>query len=157
MLSARVVSAIDDRRRSGSVEPRPKLRGDPLAHRRRERVRGAQAAAHPQPGGSLVGHGHRNNGRRSAPIGHGPVLSRLWDQPAITITGIDAPTVLNASNTLVPSVTVKVSARIAPGQSSADAYEAGYYERAYEGLRGWVTEDFPFTDPFWSNAELPGN
>ncbi|MEO8094427.1 MAG: dipeptidase [Pseudolysinimonas sp.] len=54
-------------------------------------------------------------------IGHGPVLSRLWDQPAITITGIDAPTVVNASNTLVPSVTVKVSARIAPGQTGADA------------------------------------
>jgi acetylornithine deacetylase/succinyl-diaminopimelate desuccinylase-like protein len=58
------------------------------------------------------------------PIGHGPVLSRLWDQPAITITGIDAPTVLNASNTLVPSVTVKVSARIAPGQAAAEAYAA---------------------------------
>jgi acetylornithine deacetylase/succinyl-diaminopimelate desuccinylase-like protein len=58
------------------------------------------------------------------PIGHGPVLSRLWDQPAITITGIDAPTVVNASNTLVPSVTVKVSARIAPGQSADDAYRA---------------------------------
>jgi acetylornithine deacetylase/succinyl-diaminopimelate desuccinylase-like protein len=58
------------------------------------------------------------------PIGHGPVLSRMWDQPAITITGIDAPTVVNASNTLTPSVTVKVSARIAPGQSSAEAYEA---------------------------------
>jgi acetylornithine deacetylase/succinyl-diaminopimelate desuccinylase-like protein len=57
-------------------------------------------------------------------VGHGPVLSRLWDQPAITITGIDAPTVINASNTLVPSVTVKVSARIAPGQSAADAYTA---------------------------------
>ncbi|MCU1578174.1 MAG: dipeptidase [Rhodoglobus sp.] len=58
------------------------------------------------------------------PIGHGAVLSRLWDQPAITITGIDAPTVLNASNTLVPSVTVKVSARIAPGQAAAEAYAA---------------------------------
>ena len=58
------------------------------------------------------------------PIGHGPVLSRLWDQPAITITGIDAPTVVNASNTLIPSVTVKVSARIAPGQTAAEAYEA---------------------------------
>jgi acetylornithine deacetylase/succinyl-diaminopimelate desuccinylase-like protein len=58
------------------------------------------------------------------PVGHGAVLSRLWDQPAITITGIDAPTVVNASNTLVPSVTVKVSARIAPGQTAADAYEA---------------------------------
>jgi acetylornithine deacetylase/succinyl-diaminopimelate desuccinylase-like protein len=55
-------------------------------------------------------------------IGRGPVLSRMWDQPAITITGIDAPTVVNASNTLVPSVTVKVSARIAPGQTAADAY-----------------------------------
>jgi acetylornithine deacetylase/succinyl-diaminopimelate desuccinylase-like protein len=58
------------------------------------------------------------------PIGHGPVLSRLWDQPAITITGIDAPTVVNASNTLAPSVTVKVSARIAPGQSADEAFSA---------------------------------
>ncbi len=57
-------------------------------------------------------------------VGHGSVLSRLWDQPSITITGIDAPTVINASNTLVPSVTVKVSARIAPGQSAADAFVA---------------------------------
>lgn len=59
-----------------------------------------------------------------ASIGHGPVLSRLWNQPAITITGIDAPTVVNASNTLTPTVTVKLSARIAPGQSAADAYDA---------------------------------
>ena len=57
-------------------------------------------------------------------IGHGSVLSRMWDQPSVTITGIDAPTVVNASNTLVPSVTVKVSARIAPGQSAADAFVA---------------------------------
>jgi acetylornithine deacetylase/succinyl-diaminopimelate desuccinylase-like protein len=57
-------------------------------------------------------------------IGHGSVLSRMWDQPSVTITGIDAPTVVNASNTLVPSVTVKVSARIAPGQTAADAFTA---------------------------------
>lgn len=57
-------------------------------------------------------------------IGHGSVLSRMWDQPAITITGIDAPSVINASNTLVPSVTVKVSARIAPGQTGEEAYVA---------------------------------
>jgi acetylornithine deacetylase/succinyl-diaminopimelate desuccinylase-like protein len=58
------------------------------------------------------------------PIGHGSILSRLWDQPAITVTGIDAPTVRNASNTLIPSVTVRVSARIAPGQNAADAFAA---------------------------------
>lgn len=57
-------------------------------------------------------------------IGRGPVLSRLWSQPAITITGIDAPTVMNASNTLSPSITVKVSARIAPGQTAANAFDA---------------------------------
>jgi acetylornithine deacetylase/succinyl-diaminopimelate desuccinylase-like protein len=57
-------------------------------------------------------------------IGTGSVLSRLWDKPAITVTGIDAPTVMNASNTLTPSVTVKISARIAPGQDPFDAFDA---------------------------------
>lgn len=57
-------------------------------------------------------------------VGRGPILSRIWSQPAITITGIDAPTVINASNTLTPSVTVKVSARIAPGQRASDAFAA---------------------------------
>jgi len=59
-----------------------------------------------------------------SPIGTGSILSRLWSQPAITITGIDAPTVVNASNTLVPKVTVKLSARIAPGQTADAAYAA---------------------------------
>jgi cysteinylglycine-S-conjugate dipeptidase len=58
------------------------------------------------------------------PIGNGTVLDRLWFQPAITVTGIDAPTVVNASNTLIPSVTVKISARIAPGQDADDAFTA---------------------------------
>ena len=57
-------------------------------------------------------------------IGSGSELSRLWNKPSITVTGIDAPTVQNASNTLIPSVTVKVSARVAPGQTAADAFAA---------------------------------
>lgn len=57
-------------------------------------------------------------------IGSGPVLSRVWNQPAITITGIDAPDVANASNTLLPSVRVHVSCRIAPGQTAEDAVRA---------------------------------
>ena len=59
-----------------------------------------------------------------SPVGHGSVLSRMWNQPAITITGIDAPTVEQASNTLLPTVTVKVSARVAPGQAASSAFEA---------------------------------
>ena len=57
-------------------------------------------------------------------VGVGPILSRLWSKPSITITGIDAPSVANASNTLLPSVSVRLSARIAPGQPAADAYAA---------------------------------
>ena len=58
------------------------------------------------------------------PIGRGEILSRLWYQPSITVTGIDAPSVQNASNTLSPSVSVKVSMRIAPGQDQQAAFEA---------------------------------
>ena len=68
-------------------------------------------------------------------IGQGEVLSRIWNQPAITITGMDIPTVRDASNTLIPEVRVKVSARIAPGQHAAEAYEA---------IRQHLVEHAPF-------------
>lgn len=58
------------------------------------------------------------------PIGSGDILGRIWSKPAITVTGIDAPSVANASNTLTPSVAVQVSARVAPGQAAAEARAA---------------------------------
>ncbi|MEO5920244.1 MAG: dipeptidase [Pseudolysinimonas sp.] len=57
------------------------------------------------------------------PIGTGDLLSRTWYQPSITVTGIDAPSVKNASNTLIPSVRVRVSARVAPGQDARQYFE----------------------------------
>jgi len=59
-----------------------------------------------------------------SPIGTGPILSRVWSQPSVTVTGIDAPSVANASNTLIPEASVRISARIAPGQTAASAYAA---------------------------------
>ncbi|MDN3496060.1 dipeptidase [Planococcus sp. APC 4015] len=59
-----------------------------------------------------------------SPIGDGTILSRIWNKPSITITGIDAPTVVNASNTLTPEVTVVISARVAPGQTASEAFAA---------------------------------
>lgn len=58
------------------------------------------------------------------PIGTGNVLSRIWAQPSISLTGIDAPSIANASNTLVPSVVVRLSGRVAPGQDADEAAEA---------------------------------
>lgn len=59
-----------------------------------------------------------------SPIGRGTILSRIWNKPSITVTGIDAPSVLGASNTLSPEVSVVLSARIAPGQDAAEAETA---------------------------------
>ncbi|MGW9112927.1 M20/M25/M40 family metallo-hydrolase [Microbacterium sp. NPDC055683] len=58
------------------------------------------------------------------PIGDGTILSRIWNKPSITVTGIDFTSVAAASNTLSPEVTVVVSARVAPGQTAEDAYAA---------------------------------
>ncbi|GAB3294993.1 dipeptidase [Pseudoclavibacter terrae] len=68
-------------------------------------------------------------------IGRGSVHDRLWNQPAITITGIDAPSVAEASNTLLPVVSVRLSARIAPGDDAVEAYAA---------LERHLTEHAPF-------------
>jgi acetylornithine deacetylase/succinyl-diaminopimelate desuccinylase-like protein len=59
-----------------------------------------------------------------SPLGSGTFLNRIWNQPSVTVTGIDAPTVDNASNTLLPEVSVRVSVRVAPGQTAVSAAEA---------------------------------
>ncbi|MFT4157803.1 MAG: dipeptidase [Microbacterium sp.] len=60
----------------------------------------------------------------TSPIGDGTILSRIWNKPSVTVIGIDAASVAAASNTLLPEVTVVISARVAPGQSVKDAYSA---------------------------------
>lgn len=54
-------------------------------------------------------------------IGAGPTVEKLWTRPAITVTGLDAPKVDGASNTLVPVARARVTVRVAPGDSSANA------------------------------------
>ncbi|WP_353809878.1 dipeptidase [Agromyces sp. SYSU T00194] len=58
------------------------------------------------------------------PIGRGSIPHRLWAQPSITVTGTSAPRLVDASNTLAPSVTMKLSVRVAPGQQAAEAAAA---------------------------------
>ncbi|KDS92733.1 hypothetical protein DHOM_09395 [Dermabacter hominis 1368] len=55
--------------------------------------------------------------------GDGSITSRLWTKPAISVIGIDAPAVQQASNTLVSKARAKVSVRIAPGEDPAHATE----------------------------------
>jgi len=57
-------------------------------------------------------------------LGSGRLESRLWTRPSLTVIGIDAPSVAQASNTLLPTVRAKFSLRLAPGQEPKAAFEA---------------------------------
>jgi acetylornithine deacetylase/succinyl-diaminopimelate desuccinylase-like protein len=54
-------------------------------------------------------------------IGRGPIAERLWSRPAVSVLGIDAPGVREASNQLVPVASAKVSLRIAPDEDPVRA------------------------------------
>lgn len=58
------------------------------------------------------------------PIGTGSILPRIWTKPALTLIGIDYPSVALSSNTLVPSLKAKLSLRVAPGDVPERALEA---------------------------------
>lgn len=53
-------------------------------------------------------------------IGSGSSVERLWTKPALSITGLDAPKVAGASNTIVPAARCRISLRIAPGDTTAN-------------------------------------
>jgi acetylornithine deacetylase/succinyl-diaminopimelate desuccinylase-like protein len=57
-------------------------------------------------------------------IGTGRLTDRLWNKPAVTVLGIDAPPTDAAPNALVPRATAKLSVRVAPGDEPSSAYEA---------------------------------
>jgi len=54
-------------------------------------------------------------------IGEGSSVERLWTKPSLSITGLDAPKVDGASNTLVAAARAKISMRIAPGDTTENA------------------------------------
>ena len=54
-------------------------------------------------------------------IGTGTAVERMWTRPSLTVTGLDAPKVAGASNTLVPTARAALSLRVAPGDSTENA------------------------------------
>jgi len=57
-------------------------------------------------------------------IGSGGLGSRVWSGPAITVTGIDVPTVDNALNAVSPRTRASLNLRVHPEQDAAEAQEA---------------------------------
>ena len=57
-------------------------------------------------------------------IGDGSMTSRLWRKPTVSIIGLDATPVKEASNTLWPVATAQLSMRVPPGQDAKAAQDA---------------------------------
>lgn len=56
--------------------------------------------------------------------GTGKITDRLWNKPALSVIGMDMPSVDRSSNTLIPQMRFKVSMRLAPGQEPQQALAA---------------------------------
>ena len=57
-------------------------------------------------------------------IGTGSIVERTWTKPAVSVLGIDAPRVAEASNVLIPRARAKVSLRLGPGDDATTAQKA---------------------------------
>ncbi len=57
-------------------------------------------------------------------IGTGPLTDRLLSGPAVNVLGIDAPTVVESSNQIVPRARARVSLRLAPGDDPVAGRDA---------------------------------
>jgi acetylornithine deacetylase/succinyl-diaminopimelate desuccinylase-like protein len=77
--------------------------------------------------------------------GTGSIAGRLWAKPALSVIGIDATSVAQASNTLAARARAKLSLRLAPGQdpqAAAAALEAHLTQHAPFGARvTWTTKE----------------
>jgi acetylornithine deacetylase/succinyl-diaminopimelate desuccinylase-like protein len=66
-------------------------------------------------------------------MGSGGLGSRVWSGPAITVTGIDVPSVDSALNAVSPRARAKLNLRVHPEQDAAEAQAA--LVRHLEGVR----------------------
>ena len=107
-------------------------------------------------------------------IGSKGLLQQNWGEPAVTVIGIDAPSVALSSNTAQPSITARVSLRISPSEKPDHALqllrqhlrdnapfgakvEFGHSEKGpgYLAKEGWASQiaRLAFTE-FWPNPAV---
>jgi len=92
-------------------------------------------------------------------IGTKPITQQIWGEPAVTVIGIDFPTVAVSSNTAQPAVTARVSLRLAPSEDPGNGLkllqehlrknapfgskvEFGHHEQGpgYLAKKGWAAK-----------------
>jgi acetylornithine deacetylase/succinyl-diaminopimelate desuccinylase-like protein len=56
--------------------------------------------------------------------GAGSYASRMWSRPALSVIGLDMPSIAESSNIIIPEVKARLSMRIPPKQNPQEAIEA---------------------------------
>lgn len=91
--------------------------------------------------------------------GRGPVADRLWNAPALSVIGIDVPSVAESSNTIQPQARAKFSLRLGPGMDPAEAFEAlkAHLESQSAAVLGAeiTVEAGEFGQPFSTDTSAP--
>lgn len=106
MVMSRLLASLHDDKGSVAVEGLLSMDADPLDLTEAD-VRGLVGA---RPSVQL--------------IGTGSLTSRLWRQPAISIIGLDATSVAEASGTIWPTTRARISLRVPPGLAASVARDA---------------------------------
>lgn len=89
--------------------------------------------------------------------GSGSLATRLWRAPSVTVTGIDAPKVSQASNTLSAEARARLSVRIPPGTPGRDALAAleGHLRSVIPAGVDWDLSDTEMGEGFDQSTDHP--
>jgi len=86
-------------------------------------------------------------------VGTGSIATRLWTKPALTVVGIDMPSVGASSNIVIPEVSARLSLRIPAGQDSREVMAA--LKAHIETHTPWGAE-ITYTEENYMNAFCTG-
>lgn len=86
-----------------------------------------------------------------------PVLQRIWMEPNLTVLGVDAPAVQQASNSIQPAARAKLGLRIGPGQDAKTVRQALVDHLSAQSPLGLQVTATPGAagDPYETDIEQP--
>ena len=88
-------------------------------------------------------------------LGSGPIGSRLWLKPSISVIGMDTTPISESANLLLPSARARISVRVAPGDTSQNVLTC--VKRHLEARNVWGAQLNVYSSESSEPSVLPGD
>ena len=88
-------------------------------------------------------------------LGSGPIGSRLWLKPSISVIGMDTTPISESANLLLPSARARISVRVAPGDTSQNVLAC--VKRHLEARNEWGAQLNVYSSESSEPSVLPGD